>query len=61
MPDLTPTQARQWVNQELAKHQTPDSIAKRIKSEKQMLAIIKGAASPICRTANGRMKNCCAN
>jgi len=46
MTDFTPKQARQWVNQERAKHITLDSIAKRISSERQMLKIIRGGKLP---------------
>jgi hypothetical protein len=42
MTDFTPKQARQWVEQELGKHTTPQSAARRIAAEKQMLAIIQG-------------------
>lgn len=39
MKDFTPRQAEHWVEQELAKHQTVDSIRKRIADEKQMMAL----------------------
>lgn len=39
--DFTPTQARQWVRQEFAKHKTRDSINARILTEQTMLAMIK--------------------
>ena len=46
MTDFTPEQAKQWVAQEIAKHTTPQSIAKRIASERQMLAIVRSDTLP---------------
>lgn len=39
MKDFTPQQAERWVEQEQAKHQTVESVRKRIADEQQMLSI----------------------
>lgn len=39
MKDFTSKQAKQWVEQELAKHHTENSILPRIQREQQMVAL----------------------
>jgi len=46
MDDLTPAQAKQWIAQEAAKHNTVESAEKRIASELQMMEFMKGAGLP---------------
>lgn len=52
--DLTPSQARKWVAQELAKHSTPASKARRIATETAFLAELK--AMGLDRTFPNSMK-----